>query len=546
MRSNERPEDKYLRRLAQMKVIRRPWEDEWKNVTHFIFPRRNIWTMAQKGQKGLEDDVYDTVALEALTLQSDGLISNLVPMGLPFFKFQPQIVQFSKYRPLRMLLDQYAEQITGNINVSNFDLDNGEAFPDACGLGTSVTYMEEDPSSHRLMLSSRHIKECYIAENRFGIVDTLYREFEMSRENLVEQFEKELDEKMKKRADDQPDSTVKVLHVVAPVGNEFEEVYLLPEENANDKEKFLYTGSRERFPYAVWRYRKNSDEPYGRSPAMDAYWEVSMINHQSKTMAEAAHKAVDPPLIASIGLHGRINQNPRAITYKTTPSDTVQQLYGNGMAQYPLGIDAMERRADIIRKHFRYSLFQNLLMDPTVPGRERTATEINAIEAQKASILGSTIGRIQKERLEPIIGMFFHIEDKAGRLPPISRELRQFVGLGITTEYIGPLAKRLRQYLSSQGIVEGFQYAANIAQIKPETLDNYDMDWISTQGAKLNGLPEEALIDPKIVQKVRQVRAEQQAAMQQAALEIEQAKAAPGLTKAPEPGSPADRMGNGR
>ncbi len=504
--------------------------------------------MAQKNQKGVDPEVYDTVALEALNLMADGLIGNLVPAGLPFFKFMPTLTRFEAYPPLRRILDQYATQITGVLNRSNFNLDNGEAFPDACGLGTAVTFIDEEPSTHQVMFSSRHIKECYIAENRWGLVDTLYREFEMSRENLLDQFYDELGEEMKRLADQKPDERIKVLHVVEPSSQEgiYSEIYLLPEASAKPNEKFLYTGERPYFPYNVWRFRKNSDEEYGRCPGIDAFWEVSMINQQSKTMAEAAHKAVDPPLLATKGLLNKIRMNPRAITYKDNFSDSVTPLYGNGLGQYPLGIDAMERRAEIIRRHFRYSFFSDLLRNADNPGRERTATEINAIEAQKAALLGSSIGRVTKERLEPIIHTVFQIEARAGRLPPVPPELRQFTGMGLEVEYTGPLARRLKQYLSSQGLIDGTKLAAGIAQINPQTLDLYNWDYISKETTKTNGMPEDAFLDPKIVAQVRKARAEQQAAERQLLMQAEAAKTNPALAKAPEPGSPAERMMNGR
>jgi hypothetical protein len=502
--------------------------------------------MSQQANKGVDEGVYDTVALEALNLMADGLIGNLVPAGLPFFKFMPQLSRFDSFAPLRRILDQYGTQITGVLNRSNFNLDNGEAFPDACGLGTAITYIDEEPSSGKVMFSSRHIKECYIAENRWGLVDTLYREFQLTRENLLDQFYDELDDETKKLADDRPDELVKILHVVEPSSKEgiYDEAYLLTESFVRKGEKMLYTGERKYFPYNVWRYRKNSDEVYGRCPGIDCFWEVSMINQQSQTMAEAAHKAVDPPLLASPGLNGKIKQNPRAITYKSGPQDTVQSLYGAGLGQYPLGIDAMERRAEIIRRHFRYSFFSDLLRSADNPGRERTATEINAIEAQKAALLGSAIGRVTKERLEPIIHTIFQIESRAGRLPPVPQELQQLTGLGLEVEYTGPLARKLKQYLSSQGLVDGTQIVAGIANINPQTLDLYDWDFISKQTAKTNGMPEEAFLDAKIVQQVRKTRAEQQAAMQQFQMQLESAKANPAMAKAPEPGSPAEGMKN--
>jgi hypothetical protein len=116
--------------------------------------------------------------------------------------------------------------------------------------------------------------------------------------------------------------------------------------------------------------------------------------------------------------------------------------------------------------------------------------------------------------------------------------------MGLEVEYTGPLARKLKQYLSSQGLVDGTQIVAGIANINPQTLDLYDWDFISKQTAKTNGMPEEAFLDAKIVQQVRKTRAEQQAAMQQFQMQLESAKANPAMAKAPEPGSPAEGMKN--
>jgi hypothetical protein len=282
---------------------------------------------------------------------------------------------------------------------------------------------------------------------------------------------------------------------------------------------------------------------------MDALYDVEMINHQAKSMAEAAHKAVNPPLIAHESMRGKIKKNPDQITYwdgMAPGGQAVGSLYGGALGAYPLGIDAMERRAKIIREHFRSDFFSYLLAEGAGQ-KDRTATEVNAIEAQKAAVLGATIGRVTKELLEPVILDVFKIEREAGRLPQLPQELAQLAKrkqLNFEVEYTGPLAQKQKQYLRSQGIMDGIAAVSGIVQAtgKVEAFDQFNFDLASQKAAAANGLPDEMILDPRVVQKIRKARAEQQQAMQQAAMQLEAAKVAPGLAKAPEPGSPAERM----
>ncbi len=537
----DRPESRYLRRFEALKHERVVWEDEWQDVTRFVFPRRNGWDRTTSPDKVGASEIYDGTALAALTLMTDGLLGHLVPASIPFFRLKPSIPRFEDFAPLRTWLDDCQLHILSALERSNFYEALGEAFPDAGSLGTAVMYMEEDISSGRVYFSTRHLKECFVAENRWGLVDTIYRRFEMTLDQLVEQFESSLEERMKDRAKRNPDDKVTVLHAVEPgKTRKFDSTYILLDANAKKDSKILDEGGYDFFPYIVWRFRKNSDEVYGRSPAMDALYDVEMINHQAKSMAEAAQKAIDPPLMANGTMRGRIRKNPGEVTYFDNMNEAqVRQLYGAGMAQYPLGIDAMERRAKIIREHFRSDFFSYLL---GTDARQRTATEVNAIEAQKAAVLGSTIGRINKELFEPVVHNMFSIEYQAKRLPPVPREVAPLMGLNLEIEYTGPLAQKQRQYLQSEGVLQGSAAVMGVAQARPDVLDNFDWDKIALTAATANGMPKSAELDPRLVQKMRLQRAQAQAAMQQAQFQLEAAKVNPALAKAPEPGSPAEKM----
>lgn len=548
MSSNEKADSvkgKYLRRLKDLETERKPFEDEWQDVTDFILPRRAGWDKKPSSDKSGTAKIYDGTALAALTLMCDGLLGHLVPASIPFFRLKSSIAKLEDIPIFRDWMDRAEIHLLAAIERSNFFEALGELFPDSGGLGTGVMYMEEDIVEGRIFFSVRHLKEVFIAENRWGVVDTAYRKFQMSYINLIEQFP-DAGKKLKEKAEKTPYASVEVLHVVEPGKTRpFDSTYILLDSgDSDDKDSILEQGGFDYFPYIVWRFRKNSEEVYGRSPAMDALFDVKMINFMAKSLAEAAHKAVNPPLLLTEDMRGKIKTNPGAHTYVDGHgvSGQVASLYGGALGQYPIGIDAYERRAKMIREHFRSDFFSYLLAESAGNGGQRTATEVNAIEAQKAAVLGSTIGRVTKELFEPVIRNMFAIEYLSQRLPEVPQQLEELVGAPLSIEYTGPLARKQRQYLRTSDILDGVQGVFGLAQAKPEVLDNFNWDYIATESADAAGMPQAGMFDPKDVAKMREARAKQQQEMQQIQMQMEQAKLNPALSKGPEPNSPAERQ----
>jgi hypothetical protein len=474
----------------------------------------------------------------------DDMLGNLAPAYMPFFKFRTPIKQLEAEVQLEQWMNLAELHILHAFQRSNFYQSLGEIFTDAGALGTGVMYMEEDTETGLVYFSVRHLKECFIAENRWGVVDTVFRRFMMTREQVVEQFPDVIDKEFSKKATDHPDVLVEVLHIVEPGDeNNFRSVYMLTEEKMGKDLKFLDESFYDYFPYIVWRFRKNSEEVYGRSPAMDAIYDVEMLNFMAKSLAEAAHKAINPSLLAPESMRGQIKVNPGGISYGNAQAlSQIKTLYGGALGQYPLGIDQYNRRVEIVKAHFRVNLNSYLYEGDSSQPERRTATEVRAREAQNTAIQCSVVARATREVFAPAISNMFKIELKAKRLPGFPPELAQLAGLPMEVEYTGPLAKKQEQYLRSSSVIDGTSAVFGIAQQIPQVVDNFDWDYISREAADANGMPKMAVMDQKVVQQIRDQRAKQQAQMQQQAMALEMAKVNPALSKAPEEGSPAKEM----
>lgn len=542
----------YLSKLADLEAIRLPWEDEWQDVADFIpgFGELKV-TGRGSGDKRGPKKSYDGTATALLNLMADGLFGKLIPPSVPWFRLRSSNNALDQFKPFREWIERCDEVVYKSIERSNFYDTAASAFYIGGGIGTVVILMEEDVVERNVVFSLRNIKECYLARNRNGQHDTLYRKYEVEARNLAEQFGDELDAEFLELAEKRPYELHEVLHVIEPDGRKsWKSLYIILETGrARGGGKIIHRGRYTRFPVIVWTFRDDPTDAYGRCPTMDALYDIEMLNFQAKLNAEAGHLATKPPLVAHQSMNGRIRFSPGAVTYYDSmiPGMQMPQPLITGAAGYQIGVDQQERRSRILRQHYRSDIFSYLVADlANGTQRERTATEISAIEAQSSTLLSPITGRIQKMICEKVVSFTFQVEAQAGRLPPMPEELAKAMAENprlaydpMDIEYTGPLAQGQKRFLKSQDIMRGVQSIFNIAQGAPQVIDGYDWDAISAEASESEGLPSSMSLDPRIVKRVRERRAAQQQAMMQLQAQGEQAKAYSATTKAPEPGSPA-------
>ena len=189
------------------------------------------------------------------------------------------------------------------------------------------------------------------------------------------------------------------------------------------------------------------------------------------------------------------------------------------------------------------------------PRMQMTATEVNAITAETAAILGTIVARCQSEHLGPLIRLVFALENDAGRLPPLPASLQGIPETELEPDFVGPLAMAQRQFLRYQGSAEAamsvIQVVTALAQatgnqgLATSMMMNFDWDGIVRDIAEAKGMVSKNIIGSKQVKQMQQ--ALQQMQMQQAQQQAQlQAAQTVNPNEAPQPGSPAHRAQGGR
>ena len=537
----------YLNNLSALKTIRQQFEPMVNDVILYVnHGRRKIDDDLVKGTKtGI--DVYDGTAITAKNIMRDGLCGYTVSQHFRWFEYTlPGKFNFPRWSGMRSWsgkrMDEYSEvkkYLLDREDVSRAAFLRGnfyDLYPDfiddGLTIGTVTFDVEEDLYSGRIVFTIPHFRECFIAENRYGWVDTNYRKYKISLKNLVERFGfermKEIDSNFSNLYDQNPYQEREILRVRYPrkdydhlrldkINKPFASIWV-----DTKSKKIIDESGTDDLSSITWRYRVNSDErPYGRSPAWDALVEILKANQIGKTNLKAGHRAVEPPFIAPADMRGKVNRGPDAWTFYDNFSEKTlpKPLYTN--IQIPFGIEIQDREDKVLREYFHVNFFL-LLSQAAFEKVEMTATQVMGMQSEQAAILGTRIGRLHSEVLNPIHDRVCNIEEKAGRMPEVPDILLDYIEIlsrrgeatGIETDYLGPLAQAQKRIFKLQGINAGVEFLGRVAMFAPEALDKVNLDKTVEEGLDAVSWPASCLNTEDQIRKIREIRQQQRQAQQ--------------------------------
>ena len=550
-----------LGRQRQMETIREVYERGlWQDISRFVNPRReDIHIEDAQNDKGQRfgRDIYDGTPLGALNTWADGMQGFLVSQSIKWFKSEMDNPTLNSIDNVRLWLQEYDRKMYSAFARGNFYAALPAWLRDAGSIGTATLFTEEDVGAGRAVHTTIHPREIFIAENKFGEVDTIHRKFMLTARKAVQKFKDKVSDLIKANAANHPDKEHEFIHAVFPnddriIGKStssnkfFRSIYLETSSGGTAKVGNVVRDSGfDINPYAVWRFRKSSDEIYGRSPAADALTEVFSLNQIGKTMIQAAQKEVDPALNVPAEMRGRVRMEPHGYNYYQDPKRTISVI-GTGI-KYPLGIDQQERLQTSLEDKYRVEFFKAFI------GRqgEATATEILEIKAEQAGLMTAQVDMLYIEGLRKIFDIVSDIEDRRGAftesegMPPVPDEIIESGG-AINFILTGPLAQAQRRLFELRPINNTIDTLSPLAAVLgPEVLDVINVDEVSEIIVESGSFPQKAINSRDRRREIREKRAADAAALQAQQLGLEAAKVAPGLTKAPEEGSIAEAIGAG-
>ena len=500
-------------RFEYLESQRANWDSHYQELADYMLPRKaDIVRKRARGEKRMEL-IFDGTALQSVDLLASSLHGMLTSGATPWFHLTLKDDELGRDEEVQAWLEDTSSRMMRAITMSNFETEVHEMYVDLVVFGTGCMFVEMDKKSMRF--STRHISEFYVAEDQFGIVDTVFRKYRLPARQAVQRFGIEnVGKFIQKTFEKKPDEEVVVLHCVMPRKERdptkqdnknmpFASMYICMETKMVMQE----SGFQE-FPYVVPRFLKATGEVMGRSPAMVALPDVKMLNLMSKTIIQAAQKLIDPPLLVpDDGFLLPVRTQPGGLNFfRSGTRDTITPL--NTGANIPIGLNMEEQRRTAIRSAF----YVDQLLTGGSPNM--TATEVVQRQEERMRVIGPVLGRLMNEMLRPMIDRVFALMLRADMLAPPPEILQ---GLDVDVEYVSPLA-RAQKSSSLNSTMKALEILLPLAQALPVA------DHINADGL-VNHIMDSLGVPKKVVKPQSEVDAgrEEQAAQQQAMMERQEA-----------------------
>ena len=539
-----------LKRDAALKSAQTTWLTRWQDIADYVAPERQRIITETTGPT--ESTVlYDSSAIHATKLLASSIHGTMTPSTQPWISFVMRDEELNDQAEVREWLEDCARRIHKALRQSNFSTSAHEKYMDLVIFGTACMLIEEkDPPKDGgfggFRFTTVPIGTYRAAEDKDGLVDTLFRTVKMSRRNCVAMPGWKCGEDFESKAKEKPDEIVEVLHAVYPRRDRAYDAKGEPKGGSknlpwascyvlSEPKRVVSEGGYEEFPYVVPRWSKISGETYGSGPSHTAIYDIKTLNKFVEFMLQAIPLAMQPPsLERDDSVQGDIDRAPggRIVVSGASP---IQEMFAFLDTHYKP--EVAENFRVVMKQEIerQYHADQLQLRE----GVEMTATEANIRYELMQRVIGPTTGRIETEDLNPGTWRMFSVMARRNALKPLPGALQEAVGTGSTAadldvQYEGPLARAQRTIeLTAQDrvIAKVAGISTTVAPFNPklaqEVWDVLKTDKIIRDCAEIAGLPTDSLNSDEELQQIRGSRDQEQAQqqkMQQAQQMSEMAK----------------------
>lgn len=520
--------DQLFNRFDSLKSQRNDYNTMWDNITEFVLPNRGDFSSKRNRAARKDRRLFDSTAIRANEFLAATLKDGIIPTHDVWGRVQLLESELNIRDDVVEYFDMINNILYAALNnpTSNFHSQIHEMFLDLCAYGTAILYIDEERG--QLRFKSIHLSEIFIAENKNGTVDTIFRKFQYTPRQAAQQWgEDKISGSLKKKLKDDPDCKVDILHIVKPnddydgMGKGRKNLPFVSYYCEMDGKHVLEEGGYHEMPYLVVRWTKLVGESYGRSPAWSAMPDIMMINNLKQILIKASQKAADPIyLLADDGVILPLDTRPGGVNFggidPVTGRSRVQTLPNDAR------FDVTYKLLESVQEDIRYAFYVDPLRDRNTD--RMTATVALELKDEKLRFIGPTVGRIQTEGVGPLLRRVYGIIDRAGGFPKPQGELAQILKkVPMDIQFSAPLfnTQRRQEPLALQRTLQALM---PFAQVDPKFWHNFDVRETVKQVAGVYGVPGKYITsDQEYEQQVQKTEQEQQAAKEAA---LNQANAA--------------------
>ena len=507
--------DNLTKRYLELQAKRSGFHSQYQEIQRYVRPNSSSFSLGGDATIGetQHKDMFDSTACWACDQFANGLHSSVTNPSERWFQIAVAGVKTEKLsRNVRAYLDDVSDAIYYHYSLSESAFTSAlhENYQDLGAFGTDILYQDWNPNTRSLVFIPVSLGEAYIDENVYGLIDTVFRVKQMPLRNLLQLFPDAADRDGIKGQD--PQKTYTLIHSVYPredwryglskTDKPFASVYWSPDVKGVFSESGYDT-----LPYHVSRWTKQTGEVYGRGPGMSVLNSIRYLVQMKKELMVSAQLLNRPPIVADedsllvpVGKKG-VTIAPGSLLYKTMGAEMPQPLLSGSQPNFSL--EMIESERDAIRRAF----YVDFLIREKKKERQ-SVLEIQDERGEMMRQMAPMCGRIETEKLGPMISRSYQLLNKHRMLPEMPAEIR---GQRLALTYTSPVARAQlgAKGLALQGLVQDL---TSIGSIFPQIFSHLDENELLNVFVEARGVPTKVIKSAEQQQKEAQAQAQAQQA----------------------------------
>jgi len=523
-------------RLIGLRVNRYSWWVHWRELADYLLPRRYKWIITPNQMSrgsSINQHILDSTGSLAARNLAAGMMTGCTDPTKRWFRLRIGREDSTKTSPTSLWLSECERILNLIFQESNFYPSMAVLYFDLVIFGTASMIIYED-YENVIRCFNPCLGEYYLDNDQSFWPAILYREFTLTIDQTVREFGIDAVSpavaRLYKEGGASLTRELVIAHGIEPNDDgrkfgipehfKYREVYwewmgtASPQGGASSPPGILRKRGFHEQPYLAVRWDLVSNDPYGRSPGMDALPDVKQLQLETKRKGQGIDKQVNPPMVADIQLKNQpASLLPGGITYI---SGMVSQGRTGFAPVYEVNPNLADMKEDLIeiRERIKETFYNNLFQ--TISQYETrsnvTAAEIDARRSESMVMLGPVLERLCFEGLKPAVERTFAIASRAGIFPPAPQEIQ---GRNIEMDFVSML-ELAQDAAQMAGIERIMQMVGQLEGVRPEAIDVVDTDYGIMKASHLLNNDPKLIRSPAELDQIRQQRQQQQQAAQAA------------------------------
>jgi Bacteriophage head to tail connecting protein len=526
-------------RLIGLRVNRFSWWVHWRELADYILPRRYKWLITpNQMSRGspINQHILDSTGSMAARNLAAGMMMGCSDPTKRWFKYKINRVDSTQTSPISLWLAEVERLIRLILAESNFYDSLAIFYFDLVVFGTAVMLIYED-YDHVIRCYNPCLGEYYVDNDGQYRPLIFAREFTNTISQVADTFGVEnlspSSARLWANGGTSLTRELVVAHMVEPNVDgrkfgipdhfKFRECYwewggsASPQGGSSYSPGLLRKRGFYECPAVITRWDLVSNDPYGRSPGMDALPDIKQLQLETKRLSQGIDKMVNPPMIADVQLKNQpASLLPGGVTYVSGLMAQGRPGFAPAYLVNPQVNEMMQQIAAVqgrINETFYMNLFRVISQFET--RSNVTATEVDARRAEAMLMLGPVLERLNHEGFATMHERIFGIASRAGVFPPAPPEVQgQHINIEFTSMI--ELAQNANQ---ASGIERLLGVLGNLVGVDPAVMDNVDVDYALDKVSFLYNNDPKLIRSPQALAAIRTQRQQQQeqAAMAQKA-----------------------------